>query len=267
MADLDQICTQFRPEIESVFTPIPRALPEIISGDVFVPEQAFIRDHIMFIERGRLIFMPGREHKEYFEEYFVICRKLTIVGGGLFVNPDQFKGDFREQRIYTNVNVITWKDRLSPAPDGGVPNPIHAKDGASFVGWADVGQGNDGADGGNGDDGGTGADGRTSQPGHDGMRAPSFTIVALEVEFQKATAELFIDFDGQIGGHGGQGQDGGDGGRGMRGRVGESDNSWPVRAGTARRATVVAAVMAAMAPEEATAETAVCRQHHHHQHP
>jgi hypothetical protein len=191
---------------------------EIITGDLYDQGPCFVRDEIHFLNNGRLIFQP-RGGKEYHDMYFVICRKLTIVGGhkplDLFPCRPGDPGD-----LYKNNNVITWQDRLTALPDGSTASPPQAKDGTSFAQWSDMGQGNDGARGGDGDPGNKGNPGMPN-----GKKAPHFVLLALEVEIGLGDF-LTIDFNGQAGSKGGRGQRGGDGGKGMHGRIGE-DESWP----------------------------------------
>ncbi|HSM17490.1 MAG TPA: hypothetical protein VK845_10920, partial [Gemmatimonadales bacterium] len=218
MANLEQACEHCRDEIEAVFTAEPRP-SEIISGDFYWDKCCFVRDEIRFLDPGRLIFTPGKEREGYCDEYFVICRKLVIVGGG---KPATFDpcGSEDPGNIYKNKNAITWKDRLETVA-GSIPSPIDAADGANFGGWVDDGQGSNGKKGNNG------ADGNSGSPGVAGRDAPDFTLIALEVELIGLDAHLIIDFDGQVGGTGGRGQNGGRGGKGMNGREGKSDTSWP----------------------------------------
>jgi hypothetical protein len=197
----------------------------VIAGDLFVTDRCFVRDEIRFVNTGRLIFAPrpsrdappeDRDKLVYFDSYYVICRKLTVIGGF----PT---GDNPETLLRTNM--ITWKDRLQPAKDG-QNHPGPAPDGPSFGGgWQNLGQGNDGMSGGNGTNGNPG------NFGAHGNNAPKqVVVVALETEFKASglvSGHLTIDWDGQDAGNGGRGQTGGKGGAGMNGRIGESDTTWP----------------------------------------
>lgn len=221
MPVLDRVCESCREDIVNMINAQPRP-SEIITGDFPVQECCFIRDEIRFLNNGRLIFEPnnrGRNEEEYCREYFVVCRKLVVVGGGapLVLNPC---GPEDPGNQYTNKNVITWRHRLI-ADDRPQPNPLKAGDGQDFGNWQDQNQGN------NGVNGGPGGNGNAGIKGINGRNAPDFVLVALEVEFEGLDGHLIIDFDGQVGGKGQRGQNGGSGGKGMRGRQGESDNSWP----------------------------------------
>jgi hypothetical protein len=224
MATLPAVCDHCNLEIKDIFDPSSGSRQdETIAGDLYVTDCCFVRDEIRFINSGRLIFCPGETEKEqqYCKEYFVICRKLIVKGGHkpFTLNPC---GPDDPGGMYTANNVITWLDRLKEAQGGSPPNPAQAGDGQDFDRnhWQNLGQGNNGKEGGNGSNGNKGAG------GHGGIDAPSFTLVALEVEIG-ALDHLTIDFDGQNGGQGGLGQKGGNGGNGMGGREGESDTSWP----------------------------------------
>ncbi len=221
MGTILNACKDCAAKINAVFDPVTGTRdPEIIAGDVHTTEQCFVRDEIRFLNTGRLIFDPVSSTEtqgEYFREYYVICRKLIVVGGH---KPGSFDpcGPDDPGNEYKNNNVITWLDRLHSAPAG----PNHgssAADGQSFGAWQ--GPGDDGKDGGNGTVGAPG------NKGADGKNAPNaFHLVVLEVEMGFGDV-LTIDWDGQTGGDGGKGQTGGNGGKGMKGRVGESDTSWP----------------------------------------
>lgn len=226
MANPDQMCDTCREGIEKQFDPDTGTRDvEIIAGDLFVEGCCFVRDEIRFLNNGRLIFVPAMdpEMKEgkYCEEYVVICRKLVVVGGN---KPGNFNpcGPDDPGQTYNANNVITWQHRLVSAPAGPNWNPFSAADGASHDknDWSSNSNGNNGAHGGDGDPGNPGKDGAQ------GRDAPSFTLVAAEVEIGVGD-HLTIDFDGQNGGDGGRGQNGGDGGTGMGGRDGKSDTSWP----------------------------------------
>lgn len=218
MANLPELCENCRTTMETVFSAAPRP-SEVISGDFPYSECCFVRDEIRFLNNGRLIFHPDSERKQYCQEYFVICRKLVIVGGGkpTTLNPC---GPDDPGNIYKNKNAITWSHRLKVDPST-IPNPIQVGDGTSFGGWSDQGQGN------NGSKGGAGTNGLAGAFGISGRHAPDFTLLALEVEFVGLDAHLIIDFDGQVGGIGGRGQNGGKGGKGMNGHEGKSDTTWP----------------------------------------
>jgi len=218
MPELDQVCENCRPEIDSVFGATPRP-SEIISGDFPYTGCCFVRDEIRFLNNGRLIFQPDMEKKEYCRHYYVICRRLVIVGGG---EPGTFNpcGPEDPGNVYKNRNVITWRHRLEVQPSQ-IPSPIKAADGQSFGNWSSNSAGNNGAKG------GTGSPGNPGGPGAPGRDAPDFTLLALEVEFLNIDAHLVVDFDGQVGGTGGRGQNGGNGGKGMNGRIGQSDTTWP----------------------------------------
>jgi hypothetical protein len=218
MAILNQVCEECRDSIDAVFSASPRP-SEIISGDFFWNKCCFVRDEIRFLDPGRLIFEPDIERKEYCREYFVICRKLVIVGGGAPVTLDPC-GTEDPGNIYKNKNAITWRDRLEIKSIAN-PNPLDAADGANFAGWQNQGQGNSGKKG------NTGGNGNNGSSGSSGRDAPDFTLVALEVEFVGLDSHLIIDFDGQVGGTGQRGQNGGKGGKGMNGREGQSDTTWP----------------------------------------
>jgi hypothetical protein len=226
MSELTTACTTCNTGVQQVFDPVAGTRQsQAIAGDLFVTERCFVRDEIRFISGGRLIFMgrpprdpkpEDRERLEYFDSYYVICRKLTVIGGfNAGDNPD----------LQVRSNVITWKDRLQAATDG--PNFFSdAADGPSFNGaWTDQGQGNDGLNG------GTGTNGSKGNPGQPGRDAPKqVVVVALEVEMKPqglVAGHLTIDWDGQDGGNGGRGQNGGKGGAAMNGRIGDSDTTWP----------------------------------------
>ena len=218
MSTLDQVCENCHELIETVFSADPRP-NEIISGDFYWNKCCFVRDEIRFLDPGRLIFTPSEERDGYCDEYFVICRKLVIVGGGKPGTLDPC-GTEDPGNIYKNKNAITWKDRLE-VHGGSVPSPLKADDGANFGGWDDQGQGNSGK---KGNSGSNGSNGTAEGAGRD---APDFTLIALEVELIGLDGHLIIDFDGQVGSTGGRGQNGGKGGKGMNGREGKSDTSWP----------------------------------------
>jgi hypothetical protein len=222
MTKLQDVCENCRDPIEAIFNPGSGTRQiEIIAGDLYVTDCCFVRDEIRFINSGRLIFTLGGQRERYCKEYFVICRKLVVIGGHkpVILNPC---GPDDPGSMYNANNVITWNDRLKEAQAGSPPNPAQAADGQDFGlnNWQNLGQGNNGKDGGNG------TNGVLRNPGSNGRDAPSITLVALEVEIG-ALDHLTIDFDGQNGGEGSLGQKGGDGGNGMGGRQGDSDTSWP----------------------------------------
>ncbi|MHC4257937.1 MAG: hypothetical protein ACYSUH_06075, partial [Planctomycetota bacterium] len=226
MADIRLTCETCSGPFKDVFDPSTGTRDfELIAGDLETEKQCFVRDEIKFVNKGRLIFKPwfDEERKKwvYHEEYFVICRKLTVIGGRkptqiLPCEPDA------PGSMYNANNVIIWKDRLKNAANGGPPNPAKNDDGQSYGGYSDTGIGNDGK---KGDDGKPG-DPNKANPGVDGKKAPKFTIICTEVEMGLGD-HLTIDFNGQNGGQGGRGQKGGNGGKGMNGRGGESDTTWP----------------------------------------
>lgn len=224
MSTLPEACDECGNEVKDVFDPdTGTRQSETIAGDLFVSDCCFVRDEIRFLNNGRLIFIPkgAEKEEEYCKQYFVICRKLVVVGGHKpgTLNPC---GPDDPGQMYRANNVITWLDRLNAAATGSNPSPVQAADGESFDHntWLDQSQGNQGKNGGNGSIGIKGTGGRN------GRSAPLFTLIALEVEIGGGD-HLTIDFDGQNGGEGGLGQKGGNGGNGMGGRVGKSDTSWP----------------------------------------
>ena len=229
MADINQLCDFCKNKVETVFMD-PGGTRDLatIASTVYTNEQCFVADEIRFLNGGQLVFTPegGRENPEgeYFRDYFVICRKLTIIGGN---RPGNFNpcGPDDPGRTYSNNNVITWYHRLETPPDASAPSPMTADDGTGHDRnkWTDDNNpnGNSGAHGTDGSDGGVGNKGRG------GIRAPSITLIALEVEFSGITDHLTIDFNGQVGAKGGRGQNGGEGGNGMGGRNGDSDTTWP----------------------------------------
>lgn len=219
---LDLMCEFCREQVLTLFNTDPRPGSVIIAGDRHHNECCFVADEVIF-NRGKLIFdpMPGQDD-QYCRSYFLVCRKLTVIGGGEPL-PFDICGTEDPGNSYNNKNVITWRDRLVVASPGS-PHIGAAPDASEDWdrnAWSDEGQGNNGLNGGNGENG---ADGVPSSPGRD---APDFVLVALEVEFLELNGHLIIDFDGQVGGTGGRGQDGGRGGNGMGGRNSESDNTWP----------------------------------------
>jgi hypothetical protein len=222
MSEISLACDSCNNDVKSVFDPTTGSRQsEIIAGDLLVSDRCFVRDEIRFINNGRLIFIPrDNEKNNYYNKYFVICRRLVIVGGHKpgTLNPC---GPDDPGLQYAANNVITWQDRLKAAADGG-NYPAGAADGESHKPhvYEDKGQGNNGLDGGNGTDGAKGKNGK------DGLHAPSVVLIALEIEVGVGD-HLTIDFDGQTGGDGGKGQTGGKGGNGMRGKIGASDTSWP----------------------------------------
>lgn len=225
LAALNLVCKSCRQKVLDVFSSVPRPSPVIISGDRHHTECCFVADEVIF-NKGKLIFdpvqIPGANIRQYCRSYFLVCRKLTVIGGGEPL-PFDICGTEDPGNSYNNKNVITWKDRLivadaGSAPKGAAPDASIDWDRNA---WDNVAPNNNGLDGGDGDDG---AAGSTGSSGED---APDFVLVALEVEFQELNGHLIIDFDGQVGGTGGRGQDGGRGGNGMGGRNSKSDNTWP----------------------------------------
>ena len=226
MPELTTACTNCNTGVQQIFHPTTGTRQsQVIAGDLFVTDQCFVRDEIRFVNTGRLIFAPRaprdptpgkRDELVYLDSYYVICRKLTVLGGF----PS---GDNPDLKLRTNM--ITWLHRVQPPKHGqNIFNP--AADGASFAGgWQDMGQGNDGMSGGNGTPGGQG------NPGGHGKDAPKqVVVIALETEFKASgliAGHLTIDWDGADGGNGGRGQTGGKGGAGMNGRIGQSDTTWP----------------------------------------
>ena len=226
MSELTTACTNCNTGVQQIFDPATGTRQsQVIAGDVFVTDRCFVRDEIRFVNTGRLIFAPrpprdappeDRDKLVYLDSYYVICRKLTVIGGF----PT---GDNPETLLRTNM--ITWKDRLLPAADGATIVSA-AANGPSFAGpWVDMGQGNDGMNG------GTGANGSKGNSGANGKDAPKqVVVIALETEFKASgliTGHLTIDWDGQDAGNGGRGQNGGKGGAAMNGRIGQSDTTWP----------------------------------------
>jgi hypothetical protein len=223
----DQICDSCRTKIDAVFNPATGTRDLVlINGERKTTDCCFVADEIIFNGDSQLVFAPTivRERKRYCQEYFVICRKLTISGGREGKDGANPCGPDDPGHMYKGNNVITWEDRLKSAADAGPFSPPKAARGATFDvdTWSDQGQGNGGANGGNGVPGNQG-----DQGGAGFQPTPSVTVLALEVEIATAS-HLNIDFDGQNGGRGGLGQEGGDGGDGMAGRGGHTqDNAWP----------------------------------------
>jgi hypothetical protein len=229
---LDTICAdgECRKKIDAVFNAVPRPSPEIITGELHTRDCCFVRDEIHFLNGGRLIFDPDpkseKNHQRggYCETYYVICRKIRVVGGG---KPIDFFPCSEEDpgQTYAGKNVITWLHRLTPAGPGSEPVPLSAPAAQNFNFhpiWS-AGKG-DGDNGKSGDPGPTGDNGSDGEPG---KNAPNFVLICLEVELSGLGAHLIVDWDGQVGGKGGRGQSGGDGGHGVNGRIGESDTTWP----------------------------------------
>ena len=229
MPEIHAACEDCNSLVKAVFDPVTGTRQsEVIVGDLVVKDMCFVRDEIRFINNGRLIFAP-RSPNEYFRAYYVICRKLIIVGGSKpgSLNPC---GPEDPGQTYNANNVITWQDRLKSAASGPQPAPFKAvPPGASFDrnNWSDLGQGN------NGSPGGAGPEGAKGKPGRGALNAPTLHLVVLEVEAGLGD-HLTIDFDGQNGGIGGRGQNGGDGGDGMGGRISETDDPWPGSSSCAR---------------------------------
>ena len=227
MATIDTACDTCHLDIDTVFNPGTGTRASVaITGDVLTEGPCFVADEIRFVNHGRLIFKPrGGERNEgdYFQDYFVICRRLVIVGGHQAgtLNPC---GPDDPGTEYEGNNVITWAHRLSAAASGPTPNPFTAAAVADFnrnVWDSSSPNGNHGANGHAGNTGNTGG------VGGPGRAAPNFTLIALEVEIDGLASHLTIDWDGQNGGKGGRGQNGSNGGNGMGGRGGVSDTSWP----------------------------------------
>jgi hypothetical protein len=222
MSHIGAVCEDCPAQIKAIFDPAAGTrLPEYIAGDLHVTDQCFVRDEIHFIDQGRLVFDPAAKG-EYKKEYFVICRKLVVRGGHQPPTRDPCGPDDPGQ-AYKGNNVITWKDRLHAAAAGADQLPVANAQPKNRYVWSDTGHGDNGAEGDPGDAGNKG------NPGKEGMSAPTFTLLALEVDLGDGLdiGHLTIDFNGQSGGQGGRGQKGGDGGDGMGGREGESDTSWP----------------------------------------
>lgn len=212
---LNQLCERCNADFPAQFDVTPRPAEDVIAGDRVVNACCFVRDSIRFLNNGRLIFAPEKDREgRYCQNYFVVCRKLTIVGGRKPGDPTPCGPD-EPGTNYSGNNVITWLGRLAAAATGATKSQGAA------------GTDNGGAVGDpHGPAGGNGADGEAGNPGGNGQSAPgSLTIVALEVEVIGAS-HLTIDWDGQTGGRGGPGQRGGDGGDGGRGADGQTESSW-----------------------------------------
>ena len=118
MSDLTIACTTCNTAVNQVFDPVTGTrADQVISGDLFVTDQCFARDEIRFVHGGRLILAPRiiregeKRREEYFDSYYVICRRLTVIGG--------FKtGDNPDLELNKRNNVVTWRDRLHSAADG-----------------------------------------------------------------------------------------------------------------------------------------------------
>lgn len=227
MSKTDQICKDCGAKIDAVFNAATGTrVIELISGQRLVTDCCFVADEIHFNGNSQLVFAPtgGTDPREqrYCQEYHVVCRKLVIQGGHEAKDFTPCSPD-DPGHAYSGNNVITWKDRLTSAADGGNFAPPKAANGTSHNQsvWSDVGQGSP-----HGADGGGGADGSPGPQGGPGRSAPPFSLLAFDVDVG-AGDHLTIDFDGQNGGKGGKGQEGGDGGDGMGGRDGDSDTTWP----------------------------------------
>ena len=211
MSDLTDICTLCSADINAVFTAPPRAPAMVISSDVHTSKPCFVADEIEFLDQGKLIFDISPQSNN--REYAVICRKLTVNGGGTPIKGDPCNPGDPGTR-YNNTNVITWNGRLKAADAGGPVSPPTAP--ASSA-----------------QDGNPGQGGATGNPGSPGaslgfIREKSvvkLVVFALEVEFKNG-GNLAIDWAGQDGGDGGKGQNGGKGDKGTRGGDGQ-DKSWP----------------------------------------
>lgn len=234
---LDTVCADQKcsDQIKQVFNVNPRPAAEIIAGPLHTTDCCFVRDEIVFLNGGRLIFDPdpknerARERHGYCATYYVICRKLRVVGGGKPLDLTPCGADDPGQ-TYANKNVITWLHRLTPVSPASDPIPGSAPDAQNFAfhaTWsANKGDGDNGK---SGDPGPTGKAGNPGDPpsGPAALSGPDFVLICLEVEMVGIGAHLIIDWDGQVGAKGGRGQHGGKGGNGVNGRIGESDTSWP----------------------------------------
>jgi hypothetical protein len=173
-----------------------------------VTDPCFVADEIIFTGQGQLIFQvtPSDVKRQVALDCVVICRKLTVQGGGQPLNLNTCNpGDLGTR--YNNTNLITYANRLAPIPPADPIAPSSAAPGAT-----------PGADGAPGVQGNSGTDG-----GH-GLTA-ALTLAALEVDVA-AGGNLVIAWAGQDGGDGGPGQNGGNGAKGATGNNG-SDASWP----------------------------------------
>lgn len=212
---LNQLCERCNKDFPSQFEVDPRPPEDVIAGDRIVEACCFVRDSIRFLNNGRLIFAPDKSKEgRYCQHYFVVCRKLTIVGGRKPGDPTPCGPDDPGTN-YASNNVITWLGRLNAAVTGATkPQAGPGADRSGEVGNP------------HGPAGGNGIDGEAGNPGGNGQNAPgSLTIVALEVEVI-GPSHLTIDWDGQTGGRGGPGQRGGDGGDGGRGADGQTESNW-----------------------------------------
>jgi hypothetical protein len=207
MSDLSAVCAYCSTDINSVFVTGPRTTVTI-SGQQIVTDPCFVADEIIFTGQGQLIFqiMPVNVRQEGPVDCAVICRKLTVQGGGQPINLNPCNPGDPGTR-YNNTNLITYAERLSPIPAAGPISPPNAAPGATpgAVGTTGV-QGNPGTSGGHGLTG-------------------TLTVVALEVNVASG-GNLVMDWAGEDGGDGGPGQNGGNGAKGATGNNG-SDASWP----------------------------------------
>jgi hypothetical protein len=207
MSDLSTVCTDCSTDINTVFVTGPRTTVTI-SGKQIVTDPCFVADEIIFTGQGQLIFQIARTIVKQGArlDCAVICRKLTVQGGGQPINLDPCNPGDPGTR-YNNTNLITYFERLSPVPPAGPISPPNAAPGATPGSSGNPGvQGNPGTDGGHGS-------------------AGKLTVVALEVDVA-AGGNLVIDWAGEDGGDGGPGQNGGNGAKGATGSNG-SDASWP----------------------------------------
>jgi len=209
MSNLSEVCTLCKAEINSAFTN-PRPPAVNIGPNQHVSGPCFVADEIVFTGTSRLIFDINLER----DEYAVICRKLTISGGGKPGNLNPCNPGDPGTRY--NTNVITWDLRLKSAAAGPDVNPPAA-----------AASGNDdGMPGKNGIPGNPGKPGVDLRIGGEKEKRPiKLVIVALQVEVING-GNLVIDWAGQDGGDGGKGQNGGKGNKGTKGNDGE-DESWP----------------------------------------
>ena len=209
MSDLSDVCTLCKADISAVFTAPPRQPPVVISSDVHTSKPCFVADEIEFLDQGKLIFDVSPNNREY----AVICRKLTVNGGGTPIKGNPCNSGDPGTR-YNNTNVITWNGRLKAANAGGPVSPPTAP--ASSAHDGNAGQG--GATGNAGSDGASLGGGRETS-------AVKLVVLALDVEFKNG-GNLVIDWAGQDGGDGGKGQNGGKGDKGTKGNDGQ-DKGWP----------------------------------------
>jgi hypothetical protein len=246
MSQMPVVCTTCGPDFDAQFDPVSGARGTLtLNYHQEFKEQCVVYDTIVFYDGGGIIFAPhdvdggdlAGKNKAYFDSYNVVCRKLVVIGGkeppvNNPCRPDD-PGD-----TYRDANVITWKDRLHAGADGQA-FATAAPDGGFGPGespfdpntWSNQGQGDNGKKGQRGQDGAQGNAGGSGlnilgfDLGQIKEKAPTLTLVALEVEFDGAGSKLVLDWDGQSAGNGGRGQNGGAGGDGMGGRDGDTDES------------------------------------------